>query len=165
MFQTDRLLVRHLGADDAGVMHSVYGDAEVVRYVGDAEPLGRDGCAGWVVVTEKNYATRGYGMSALVLKETGEVIGFCGLVHPGGQVEPEIKYALAKQYWGRGYATEAVSGMLAYGAEEFGLTEVIATVSPDNAASLNVLAKAGLSVRETRLEDDGSQTVVLAWRP
>jgi len=163
MFKTDRLFVRHLGAEDVNAMHSVYGDREVVRYAGDGEPLDRDGCAGWVVVSEKNYATRGYGMSALVLKATGEIVGFCGLVHPGGQVEVEIKYALGGEHWGRGYATEAVRGMLTYGLEEFDIQHVIATVDPENKASLHVLGKAGLSVNKIERNEDGSDTVVLSW--
>lgn len=54
-------------------------------------------------------------MSTLVERQTGKT-GFYGLVHPNGQPEPEIKYALLRTYWGCGFATEAVSAMLQYGA-------------------------------------------------
>jgi ribosomal-protein-alanine N-acetyltransferase len=118
-----------------------------------------------VEVTERNYATRGYGMTALVLKESGEVVGFCGLVHPGGQPECEIKYALRRAFWGQGLATEAVRAMLAYGARTHGLSRVIATIYPENTASARVLAKAGMQEVETRQNDDGTFTKVFAWQP
>jgi hypothetical protein len=46
-------------------------------------------------------------MFALVERETGAVVGFCGLVHPQQQVEAELKYAFLRSAWGRGLATEA----------------------------------------------------------
>ena len=117
----------------------------------------------WVEVTENNYARRGYGMSALVLRESGAVIGFCGLVHPGGQDEAEIKYALVRDHWGQGLATEAVGAMLAYGVQAFELSRVIATIYPENRASQRVLEKVGMRVSEDRSNDDGSVTRVLVW--
>ena len=53
-------------------------------------------------VTAENYDHRGYGMFALVERETGAVVGFCGLVHPGGQTEAEIKYAFLRTALGPG---------------------------------------------------------------
>lgn len=163
LFRTERLVVRAMTADDVDALFAVYGDADAMRWVDDGQPIEWEACLQWVEVTARNYATRGYGMSALVLGPGGPVIGFCGLVHPGGQAEAEIKYALLREHWGQGLATEAVRGMLAYGAEHFSLERVIATVDPDNAASQRVLAKAGLTLGETRQNDDGSSTLVLVW--
>ena len=144
LFTTERLLARPIALIDVEDMFAVYGDAESMRWVGDGVPLPRDGCVHWIEVTHNNYQNRGYGMSALVLKATGEVMGFCGLVHPGGQAEPEIKYALKRAYFGQGFASEAVVGMLRYGREVLGLNHIIATVAPENTASLRVLQKAGM---------------------
>jgi [ribosomal protein S5]-alanine N-acetyltransferase len=163
IFQTERLHVRHLLAGDADAMYAVYGDAEAMRWVGDGEPLPREECVRWVEVTHANYARRGYGMSALVEKQSNEVIGFCGIVHPGGQPEAEIKYALRREFWGCGLATEAVTAMLRYGAREFGLREVIATVYPENVASHRVLLKAGMQSGESRRNEDGTFTQVFVW--
>ena len=165
LFETSRLIARPLTASDIDDLFEVYGDADAMRFVGDGEPLNREGCAEWVEVTRRNYATRGYGMAALVLRETGEVVGFCGLVHPGGQPEAELKYALKRTFWGQGLATEAARGMLDYGRVTFGLTKVIATIYPENRASERVLTKAGMAFVEDRPEDDGTITRVLAWHP
>lgn len=165
LFETDRILCRKIVAEDVDALYAVYGDAEVMRWVGDGKPLEREHCVYWVEVTHKNYALRGYGMSTLVLRETGEIIGFCGLVHPGGQEETEIKYALLPAYWSQGLATEAVKAMLAYGAETFQLSRIIATIYPDNRASERVLLKAGMTLTENRHNEDGTVTDVYAWQP
>ena len=52
-----------------------------------------------------NYAKRGYGMFALEEKATGRVVGYCGIVHPGGQPEPEVKYALRRSHWGSAHTS------------------------------------------------------------
>ena len=144
-------------------MLAIYGDPEVVRWVGDGTPLDRAGCEKWVAVTQRNYAAYGYGMVALVERVSEAVVGFCGLVHPGGQPEAEIKYALHRDWWDKGLATEAAVALLAYGAAHLGLGHVIATTAPENAASHNVLRKAGMERGELRHEDDGSVTQVFVW--
>jgi RimJ/RimL family protein N-acetyltransferase len=68
IYQTERLLVRHITDGDVDAMHAVYGDAVAMQWVDDGQPLDRQGCMRWIAVTKRNYATRGYGMSALVLK-------------------------------------------------------------------------------------------------
>lgn len=143
-------------------MLAVYGDPVVVRYVADGKPLDRVRCEQWVEVTLRNYATRGYGMVALTERATGSIVGFCGLVHPAGQVEPEIKYALRQDCWGKGFATEAAVGLLGY-ARQLGLAEVIATTDPENVTSHRVLLKAGMERSELRRNEDGSFTQLFRW--
>lgn len=163
LFETPRLFARRLDEGDIEALFAVYGDADAMRFVGDGEPLCREDCAEWAEVTRRNYAIRGYGMAALILCETGEVVGFCGLVHPGGQQDVELKYALKRTFWGLGFATEAARGMLDYGAKTLGRTKVIATIYPENRASERVLTKIGMTFVEDRTEDDGTVTRVLAW--
>jgi RimJ/RimL family protein N-acetyltransferase len=164
LYETPRLLVRRIDHGDLDAMAAVYGDADAMRWVGDGLALDRAGCERWIGVTLNNYCTRGYGMSALQRKDSGEVIGFCGIVHPGNQAEPEIKYALLRHAWGQGLATEAVEGMLRYAAKGLGLRDVMATTAPENAASHRVLLKAGMTRAERRPESDGTYTQVFRWQ-
>lgn len=165
LFHTDRLSCRRWVPEDFEALVRVYGDADAMRWVGDGLAITPDQCRHWLEVTEKNYRTRGYGMFALEDRSTSLVVGFCGLVHPGGQPDAEIKYALDRPYWGRGLATEAATSLLAYGARAHGLPKVIATAAPDNHASHRVLLKAGMSPAGTRTNDDGSQTRLFVWHP
>lgn len=163
LFETPRLHVRQLQPCDIDALHAVYGDADAMRWVGNGRPLLRSQCEEWMSVTQRNYRTRGYGMLALVEKQSQVVIGFCGLVHPGGQLEAEIKYALRRECWGKGFASEAASALLNYGASTCGLKHVMATTAPENRASQRVLLKAGMVMTGLRREEDGSFTQMYEW--
>ncbi len=134
-----------------------------MRWVGDGTPLTREEAERWLEVTRTNYERRGYGMFALEDTVTGEVVGFIGIVHPGGQSEPEVKYALAREHWGKGLATEAVQGIVEYGSSAHALAQMIATTAPENTASHRVLRKAGFKGSGVRSNDDGTVTWLFTW--
>ena len=163
LFETTRLRCRRWLRSDFEALYAVYSDPLAMRWVGEGKPITHEGCAKWMEVTETNYSTRGYGMLALEDKANGEVIGFCGLVHPGGQADVEIKYSFLRSHWGKGLASEVVPALLAYGAAHHALNRVLATVDTDNLASQRILAKSGARLLERRLEDDGSVTLVFEW--
>lgn len=165
IFETVRLVARRIESTDAAAMHKVYGDKEAMRWVGDGNPLDLAQCENWVEVTARNYAMRGYGMFALIGRESGSVVGFCGLVHPGGQIEAELKYALGREFWSQGLASEAAMAMLAAARSKFGLRRVIATAAADNLASHRVLLKAGMKRGVLRRNEDGSETQCFTWVP
>ena len=158
--ETARLKIRRIVPSDVDAMFAVYGDAESMRYVGDGQPLTFERCEQWVRVTEKNYAVRGYGMFALVERASDQVVGFAGLVHPGGQDDAELKYALARPAFGNGFATEAAIALREYGRSVVPTARILATAFPENVASHRVLAKAGFRPGEPRVNDDGSTTLV-----
>jgi len=164
VFVSPRLRCRHWVAGHRAALLAVYGDADAMRWVGDGSPLSEAEADRWLEVTASNYARRGYGMFALEDRASGEVVGFAGLVHPGDQPEAEVKVALARAWWGRGLATEAVRHLLEAAAARYGLGEAIATVAPANAASQQVLTKAGMTRRADRVEADGSRTRVFGCR-
>jgi [ribosomal protein S5]-alanine N-acetyltransferase len=165
LFVTPRLRCRRWRHSDLDAIFTVYADPLVVRWVGDGQPATREGCEQWIEVTARNYALRGYGMFALQAQDTGAIAGFCGLVHPGGQVEPEVKYAFPRDRWGQGLATEAVAALLRHGAGSHGLRRIIATVAPMNLASQHVLEKVGARLDHHRVNDDGSTSCVFVWCP
>lgn len=164
LFETPRLFIRQIGHHDAHAMHSIYGDQDAMRWVGNGSTLSLAECHEWIEVTLRNYGLRGYGMSGIALKNTGHIIGFCGLVHPNSQADAEIKYALHRNFWGKKYATEAAKGLLDYAAFQLGISKVIATVAPENIASHRVLEKAGMRQAELFTNDDGSHTQMFIWR-
>ncbi len=164
LFETPRLGVRQPTADDLAAMVAVYGDADAMRYVGDGEALTAERCQEWLAVIEQRYALKGYGMAALCRRSDGVVLGFCGVVHPNLRPLGEIKYALVREHWGQGYATEAVRGMLDYIAKNFSPTQIAATVNPAHLRSQQVLSKAGMLKGSLRANTDGSFTQLFWWR-
>lgn len=163
VFETPRLRCRRWIASDLDAIYAVYSDPVGMRFVGDGSPITLEACREWLEVTARNYKFRGYGMFALEERATRLPVGFCGLVHPGGQPEPEVKYALLQVAWGKGYATEAISHLLSYGFQAHGLARIIATVAPGNVASQGVLAKAGAQRLGSRRNADGSITLLYEW--
>lgn len=163
-FQTPRLLVRRWRDTDLPALLATYGDADAMRWVGDGRAITPEECVQWLDVTRANYARRGYGMFAVERRDTAEVVGFCGIVHPGGQPEPEVKYAFLRSCWGRGYATEAVVGLVAYAAGVHRLRLLTATAAPAHLASHRVLLKAGLQRAELRDNGDGTPTQLFRWQ-
>ena len=163
LFETSRLRVRRWRPADDDALFAVYSDEEGARWVGDGQPITEQECQLWLRVTSENYKQRGYGMFAIDALQTNQVIGFCGIVHPGGQTEPEIKYAFLKQHWGQGMASEVVPALLTYSARTFGLHRIIATVAPENLASQRVLHKAGMARLEARMDEHGARELVYEW--
>ena len=160
LFKTKRLGCRRWVRDDLEDIYLVYSDKEGARWVGDGLPITHEECERWVETTLENYEKRGYGMFAILELPREEIVGFGGLVHPGGQPEVEIKYALHKASWGKGFASEFVAGLLSYAATELRIDKVIATVAEENKASQRVLEKSSLNFVRRLKEEDGSITRV-----
>ncbi|WP_298819108.1 GNAT family N-acetyltransferase [uncultured Roseibium sp.] len=158
VFETVRIKVRKWRLSDFDTLLAVYGNPDVCRYIDDGSPLSPDEARAWLSVTENNYEKRGYGMWALTSRDTGATIGFGGLVHPGNQKTPEVKYALGVNFWRQGFATEFVSAACSHGFDCFALNSIIATVAAENGASIHVLEKCGFSATGNQLESDGSIT-------
>lgn len=163
VLRTERLTLRQLTIDDIDALFAVYSDPEAMRWVDDGQPILYEDCVRWIDVTQRNYDTRGYGMLAIERNGIPGVCGFIGLVHPGGRPDAELKYALLREVWGQGFATEAARAMLEYGATTFGLLRIIATIAPQNLASRRVLLKVNMQPESIVTHDDGSQTETLAW--
>lgn len=160
LFETPRLLVRHLCHSDTDALFAVYSDPDVVRWVGDGTPLTHELCVKWIEISLHNYQTKGFGASAVVAKSTSLFIGCCGIIYDPQRNEPEIIYGFGKCWWGQGFASEVVRPMLAYGQQQCGLKRILATIAPENLASVRVAIKAGMVFEREEIEKDGSPTLV-----
>ncbi|GAB3260210.1 GNAT family N-acetyltransferase [Chitinimonas naiadis] len=111
----------------------------------------------------ESYARLGFGFYLVELKETGTVLGMCGLAKRDYLDDVDIGYALLPLYWGHGYVHEAAAAVLRYASLELGLKRVVATTRPDNQASVKVLEKLGLRlVRQFRRPDDDRELLLFA---
>lgn len=89
---------------------------------------------------------------AIVLKESGKVIGSAGLISDHKRAYDRVKmvgYALGEAYWGRGYMTEAVRALVDYGFETLDLVMISAYCYPSNERSRGVLKKLGFEYEGT----------------
>ena len=143
ILETGRLILREFLQDDAHALFQLNSDPEVVRYTGDA-PFADQDDAGRFVQNYQDYEKNGYGRWAMIEKETGDFIGWCGLkFHPDTR-ETDIGFRLHKHYWNHGFATEAAKACLDYGFDELGLQSIIGRAMSENVASIRILEKIGL---------------------
>jgi RimJ/RimL family protein N-acetyltransferase len=104
--QTPRLVHRAFEVGDAEVFLELNRDPEIMRYTGEPS-LGSVAEAERAIVSYPDFARFGFGRWACVLKETQEVVGFCGLKYLEEQEEVDIGYRFLPSRWGSGLATEA----------------------------------------------------------
>jgi [ribosomal protein S5]-alanine N-acetyltransferase len=142
---TLRLFLRELTPEDAPALCEVLGDAENMRFFPRAYT--RDDVEDGIARQMGRYPT-GAGLLAVVLRESGTVIGDCGLVWQEleHRREPEIGYHMRRDQQGRGYATEAARAVQDYAFGTLGCDHVISMIRPENIASRRVAEKNGLTV-------------------
>lgn len=163
LFHTERMTVRRWLQSDANTICEIYSDPEVSRWIGDGDPISPKETSTWIEVTASNYRVRGYGMFTLQERNSGEIVGFLGLIHPGGQTSAEIKYAFRQSSWGRGLASEAVLATVKYATNTLKLGTIVATVAPANIASQRVLLKAGFRFVEERFDSSDIPELCYDW--
>ena len=162
ILETERLAVRHFRAEDLDDLAAVAADPEVMRYVGDGRPITRGQAREWIEKSLLNYERHGFGSFAVVLKEdVNRLAGYCGLVNPTPEGEAEIIYGFAKSHWGRGYAGELAGPLMDFGFGR-GLRRVVATIDPDNLASIRVVERLGMKLLDRRLDGHGLPELLYA---
>ncbi len=177
--ETDRLIVRPFAPGDLEDIHRIL-DVELA----DAD-LGESGSAGlderrrwlqWTIMSYEQFARLHpppYGDRAIVLKETGRIVGACGFVPclnafdqlpsfgagpsrtPPGRTSAEfgLFYALSPAHQRRGYATEAARALIDYAFTHLWLKRIVATTTRDNLASIAVMRRVGMRIVENPYAD------------
>ena len=147
-FETRRLIFRRFEPSDLAALADITKDEQASRYVGDGRPLTLDETRAWIENSRRNVDVYGYGTGAVVDREFGVLIGWAGFARPGDGTE-EVVYGFDRDYWGRGLGTELLTGIICWARDQLKLTELRATVSPENSASIAMLQRQGF-----RLVDD-----------
>lgn len=142
--ETARLRFRRFTPDDLDDLARIFSDPEVVKFLGDGKPPTKHETIPHLHnFIERYWEEQRFGRWALIHKEDDKLIGYCGL-RLLDEVHPELVYVLARDYWGKGLATEAARAGLRYGFEELKLEEIVAATRPENIASQHVMKKLGL---------------------
>ncbi|MEA2484163.1 MAG: hypothetical protein QOC55_2110 [Thermoleophilaceae bacterium] len=155
---TERLLLRPLVEADVDELVALHADAESRRFLG---ALDRDEALRRVRDSEREWRERGHGRAAIVHRESGRFLGRSGLKHITHFDEVEIAWALHRDVWGQGYATEAARAWIEWGFASLDAPYFTAMIEPQNERSFAVAARLGM----TRLRDDviiGRDIVVFA---
>lgn len=148
---TANLTLRPFFTADAASLHRIYQAEGVLQYFPNPTPPPLEKVERFIAYQQVHWEKYGYGNWAVAVQGISELIGWAGLQFLPETEETEVGYLLDKSCWGKGYATEAARRSLDYGFENFDFPEIIALVHPDNAASLKVAAKCGLTVVERKV--------------
>lgn len=142
--ETERLILRPLTPGDLDALAEINSDPPVMRYIGDGQPASREHTAERLNFLVEHGRQYGFGAWAVWHKQSLSLIGFVALIHLDGTTEVEVGYRLARDYWGKGFATEAARASLRHGFQDLALDRIVAVVQPENIASQRVLEKLGL---------------------
>lgn len=128
---------------DAAALFGIHQDPEVNRYLSITHALTLARVEAWIDRVSEEQEREGFSSWPVVLKETGKLIGRCGLERmEDGQVA--VAWIFAKDAWGHGYASEAGRATLDFGLNVIKLKRIIALVHPLNAASVAVTHRLGM---------------------
>ena len=148
IIETPRLLLRPMRAEDAEPLLGVFSNPVVMAAFG-VPPFGQPEMERWVRRNLEHQERYGYGLFTVILRETGQVIGDCGLEvmdDEGDEPEVELGYDLCSDHWGRGLATEAATGVRDYAFDTLGLRGLISLIRAGNEASRRVAEKIGMKL-------------------
>ena len=109
--ETYRLALREMTMDDFNALFIVLGDSDIMTHY--PYTFDENRVRGWIEKNIERYKIFGFGLWAVVLKETGEMIGDCGLTMQliRGQIKPEIGYHIRRDCQRKGYGSEAAKAV------------------------------------------------------
>jgi RimJ/RimL family protein N-acetyltransferase len=141
--QTERLKLRQFAETDLVAYAAMCEDAEVMRYIGDGQPLPRDEAWRSMANMLGHWQLRGYGPWAVEELASGELIGRIGCWNPEGWPGFEVGWVLRRESWGQGFALEGARAAMQFAFEAVGQTKVISLIRPDNVRSIRVAERLG----------------------
>lgn len=152
IFETERLIVRHFTAEDKNNFFLINGDEEIMRYIRtpktreESDQFFEEILAGYTDIPKLE-------RWAVEEKLTGKFIGsFVIIPIPDDMEKVQLGYALLKDHWGKGYATELTKEGLRFGFNDLGLDILYGVTELQNRVSQKVLLKSGFKEAGTILE-------------
>jgi RimJ/RimL family protein N-acetyltransferase len=148
VIETERLILRAHRPEDFEACAAMWALPEVVRYIG-GKPFSVEEVWSRVLRYTGHWQWMGFGFWALEEKSTGAFAGDLGFAEFKREIEPsivgipEVGWVLAPHAQGKGYATEALRAIVAWGDRHFDRARTVCLIHPENQPSLRVAAKSG----------------------
>ena len=159
--ETERLWLCAWEPADLAAARTVFTDPEVMHYINGGVPRSDDEIRESISRQQNHLRSHGFCLWKLIQKSDGRLIGDCGLqpLELDGASEIEIGWRLAKEFWGRGFATEAARVALQHAVAHARLLRVIAIAMPENRPSLHIMEKLDMTY-ERASQKNGFNIVV-----
>jgi len=160
ILETERLILREMDQNDFNSLYAVLADSDIMEHY----PYTFDEVRvrNWITRNMERYSKDGFGLWAVVLKETGEMIGDCGITMQNihGTILPEIGYHIRADQQRKGYATEAAAACIRYAFENFDLPAVYSYMKYTNIPSQRTAMKNGMKFVGEYEDPDNTYTRV-----
>ncbi|MCI0555438.1 MAG: GNAT family N-acetyltransferase [Anaerolineae bacterium] len=164
ILETERLVLRQFSVEDADFILKLLNEPSFIQNIGDRGVRTLEDARAYIMrVPIASYEKHGFGLYLVVLKESGESIGMCGLIKREELEDVDIGYAFLPKFWSKGYAVETALAVKDYARDVIGLKRLVAITDPENQGSIRVLEKIGLKFEKMiRLSDDDIELKLLA---
>jgi RimJ/RimL family protein N-acetyltransferase len=161
--ETERLFLREWRAEDFDDYAHFLADPDVSRFL-SGEPLSRTDAWRNMAVVVGHWVLRGYGMWAVERKTDGAFVGRVGLWNPDGWPGLEVGWALGREFWGHGYATEAARAAMHFAFLTQNTERILSVIDARNRASQKVAERLGEERGERReITFQGKSFTVDLW--
>ena len=162
IIRTERLFLREMNNDDFDALYRVLADKNIMRhypYTFDEARVHK-----WIETNIERYRVFGFGLWAVCLKDTGELIGDCGLTmqNIGGFIRPEIGYHIRADQQRCGYAKEAAYAVRDWVFSHTTFRIVYSYMRTENIPSAKTAESIGMSLADKYTDDDGAEISVYA---
>lgn len=164
ILETDRLILRQFSTEDAEFILELVNEPSFIQNIGDRGVRTLEDARSYILrVAITSYEKNGFGLYLVLLKESDESIGMCGLIKRDGLEDVDIGYAFLPRYWSKGYAMEAARAVKDYARDVIGLKRLVAITDPENEDSIRILEKIGLKYEKmVRLSADDIELKLFA---
>lgn len=139
--ETPRLILRPPRAEDLDAWAEMMTDEIAAKFIGGVMPRSVTWRALMTMIG--SWHSMGFAMFSVIEKSSGRWVGRLGPWMPEGWPGPEVGWAISRDCWGRGYATEGAAVATDWAFDNLGWTNVIHSIAPDNIASQEVAKKLG----------------------
>jgi len=148
LIKTERLSLRMFHVYDFDSVLQLFNDEEVQKYLSPENRRNREQLEFTLKKMSEHWKERGFGLWCVSEKHGGKMLGYCGFQYFDQTLNVEILFAFFKDFWAKGFATEAANACLKFGFEELLFEKVFAATHPENTSSRRVLEKLGMVFEE-----------------
>ncbi|WP_436864576.1 GNAT family N-acetyltransferase [Bacillus fungorum] len=145
VIHTKRLFMRKPLIEDVNQFYSILKEEAVGKWLAKSRGMSKEEVNDYIGQLISHWEQYDFGVWLLVNRNTGNLLGHCGLRKVNETGEIEIMYLLAPEYWGNGYASEAVEASIQYAIETMNVKRIIARVKVANENSKKLLRKLGFT--------------------
>lgn len=145
VIHTKRLFMRKPLIEDVEQFYSILKEEAIGKWLAKSSGMSKEEAKDYVIQLISHWEQYDFGVWLLVNRNTGELLGHCGLRKIDETGEIEIMYLLDPEYWGNGYASEAAKASIQYAKEMMNVKRIIARVKVANENSKKLLRNLGFT--------------------